>query len=47
LPGESASGGAKGGATRSTQTCGATSVVNNITVTPKPKAPKPDTPKKS
>jgi osmotically-inducible protein OsmY len=47
LTGESASGGAKGGATRSAQACGATSVVNNITVTPKPKAPKPDTPKKS
>jgi osmotically-inducible protein OsmY len=48
LAGEASSGGAKGGATRSARACGAKSVVNNITVPPKPKAAKPAdaTPKK-
>ena len=41
LAGEASSGGAKGGATRSAKACGAKSVVNNITVPPKPKAAKP------
>lgn len=38
LTGEASSGGAKGGATRSAQACGAKPVTNNMTVTPKPKA---------
>jgi osmotically-inducible protein OsmY len=37
LTGEAASGGAKGGATRSAKACGAKTVTNNITVPPKPK----------
>lgn len=37
LTGEAASGGAKGGATRSAKACGAKTVTNNITVAPKPK----------
>lgn len=44
LTGEASSGGAKGGATRSAQACGAKPVTNNMTVTPKPKAPKSETP---
>lgn len=40
LTGEAASGGGKGGATRSARACGAKSVVNNIIVPPKPKAAK-------
>lgn len=48
LTGEASSGGAKGGATRSAQACGAKPVTNNMTVTPKPKAEKPaaESPKK-
>lgn len=37
LTGEAATGGAKGGATRSAKACGAKTVTNNITVPPKPK----------
>jgi osmotically-inducible protein OsmY len=37
LTGEASSGSAKGGATRSAKACGAKTVVNNITVPPKPK----------
>lgn len=37
LTGEASSGGAKGGATRSAKACGAKTVTNNITVSPKPK----------
>lgn len=50
LTGEASSGGAKGGATRSAQACGAKPVTNNMTVTPKPKGggapPPPPPPKK-
>jgi osmotically-inducible protein OsmY len=48
LTGEASSGGAKGGATRSAQSCGAKPVTNNMTVTPKPKAKSdaPPAPKK-
>ncbi len=41
LAGDAASGGAKGGATRSAKACGAKSVVNNMVVPPRPKAVKP------
>lgn len=44
LTGEASSGGAKGGATRSAQACGAKPVTNNMTVTPKPKVAKATTP---
>ncbi len=44
LTGEASSGGAKGGATRSAQACGAKPVTNNMTVTPKPKASTPPPP---
>lgn len=41
LTGTVPNGGAKGNATRTAKRCGAKSVTNNITVTPKPKTPKP------
>ena len=44
LTGEAANGGGKGGANRSAKACGATSVVNNITVAAKVKAAKPAAP---
>ncbi|HYE72243.1 MAG TPA: BON domain-containing protein, partial [Blastocatellia bacterium] len=37
LTGEASSGGAKGGVTKTARACGAKSVTNNITVTPKAK----------
>ena len=46
LTGEASSGGAKGGATRSAQACGAKPVTNSMTVLSKPKTDTPPPPKK-